>query len=96
MYKDADSISMDSYAAIKGIEIILNKHHDIFYKNKLLLSKHFSYLGKLCFLESEIVDSKKYFLESIKLNCFNMKSIISLLLIVISKNLYKRILRYYY
>ena len=96
VYREVDSISMDSYAAIKGIEIILKRHHSIFYKNKLLLSKHFFYLGKLCFLESEIIDCKRYFLRSIQLNCFNVKPIFSLLIMFVNKKLYGKILRYYY
>ena len=96
VYREVDCISMDRHAAIKGIEIILKQHQSIFYKNKLLFSKHFFYLGKLCFLESEIIDCKRYFLRSIKLNCFNVKSVFSLLIILISEKLYEKILRYYY
>lgn len=62
-----DSISRDDKKLITALDIILNKHYDLFFKDKYALSQHLNRLSDLLITEGSHIKGKKTKIKSLLL-----------------------------
>ena len=72
-YYTSDSISANNDALIKAIELIITKHFTEFSKYKKILSRHYFGLGRILYLDGDLINGRRYFIKAIKKYPLNIK-----------------------
>ncbi len=90
-YFTSDSIGTNQKAFIEAITIILNKHHSEFNKHKAILSRHYFNIGKILFLESNVLNSRTYFLKAWRYNPIGLKIILTYFLTFMSYKTFEKV-----
>ena len=72
-YYTTDSISANHKALIEALELILTKHYKNFNNYKEILSRHYFDLGRILYLDGNLINGRRYFIKAIKKYPLNIK-----------------------
>ncbi len=95
LYYTTDSISANHdisthrEAYIESLERILTKHYEDFKKEKNLLLIYYSDIGNLLCSNNNMKKGKIYFIKSYKLNPFNLKLLVTIMVSLFGPKIYK-------
>jgi glycosyltransferase involved in cell wall biosynthesis len=93
VYYQKSSISSDLNARIKARELILKKHFEIFKKaGRKVLSKQYYSLGNFLYQNGEINRGKKYIIKAGIVYPFNIKRILSIVVLMLNSKIYFKLL----
>ncbi len=92
-YCSSDSESVNYSNLVKSSELILEKHHDYFNKNKEILAVNHANIGLYAFLSGEEKKSRKYLLNAIKYNPLKLKYSLAFILTFFGKKSYNIFLK---
>ncbi|MEN6553319.1 MAG: glycosyltransferase [Methanobacterium sp.] len=87
-YSTPNSINLNENNMLKAHEMILLTHLDDFSKNKRNLSEHYYDIGTgLCSI-GDFTNGRKYLIKSMKANCFNIKTMTILFVLLFGQSIY--------
>jgi glycosyltransferase involved in cell wall biosynthesis len=90
-YFTSDSIGTNQKAFIEAMTIIINKHYSEFNKHKNILSKHYFNMGKILFMESNVLNSRTYFVKAWRANPLGFKIILTYFLTFLGYITFERV-----
>ncbi len=88
VYCSSDSESINYCKNLESSELILEKHFDIFSKNRSILAVNQANIGLWAFLCGQEMKSRKYLINAIKFNPLNIKCLIAFMLSFLGKKYY--------
>lgn len=94
-YYETEGISTNGLAYIKAEKLLLEKYAEATSSNKKFLANRYYKIGMAYVLINDSREAKQYFLKALSLNHSNIKSLVSLFLLLLSKNLYFKTLNFY-
>ena len=95
-YYTSDSISANNDALIKAIELIITKHFTDFSKYKKILSRHYFGLGRILYLDGDLINGRRYFMKAIKKYPLNIKYSLSYLVSFFGPRTFNKVTKIYH
>jgi glycosyltransferase involved in cell wall biosynthesis len=95
-YYTSDSISANNDALIKAFELILTKHSKDFNKYRKILSKHYFGLGRILYLNGDLISGRRYFIKAIKKYPLNIKCSLSYFVSFFGPRTFNKVIKIYH
>lgn len=95
-YYTSDSISANHKALIEALELILTKHYKNFNKYKGILSRHYFGLGRILYLDGNLINGRRYFIKAIKKYPLNIKYSLSYLVSFFGPRTFNKVTKIYH
>jgi glycosyltransferase involved in cell wall biosynthesis len=95
-YYNTDSISANHKALIEAHELILTKHYKNFNNYKKILSRHYFDLGRILYLDEDLISGRRYFIKAIKKYPLNIKYSLSYLVSFFGPKTFNKVTKIYH
>jgi|Deesub1362A_J573_1020465.scaffolds.fasta_scaffold00470_17 glycosyltransferase involved in cell wall biosynthesis len=88
-----DSISVSQGALVKALQIILEKHHEEFKRDRRLLASHQYWIGNLLCQDSKVNQGRQYLLKAVRAHPLNAKYLLALIISLFGGDAYSKAVR---
>ena len=95
-YYTTDSISANHKALIEALELILTKHYKKFNNYKKILSRHYFDLGRILYLDEDLISGRRYFIKAVKKYPLNIKYLLAYLVSFFGLKTFNKVTKIYH